>query len=201
MSRRQVRSRRSAHRGAIRCRRAARRARPKRVHLSNRRSENLWRKRRPRRPHRPILSGFGPSEKPGRFTALTRAPRRPHAAPTRPFPFGTKPAAMAGFVVPTRPAFALARNGVRPHIKRRHALARAVRLGYTSPRRAPTGRRPRPSSSGLGRRPFTAKTGVRVPLGAPSLSHVRKALPPPPHGCAAGSAASIRRNCGRLSPR
>ncbi len=26
---------------------------------------------------------------------------------------------------------------------------------------------PRPSSSGLGRRPFTAKTGVRVPLGAP----------------------------------
>src|SRR5690606_29634556 len=29
----------------------------------------------------------------------------------------------------------------------------------------------RPSSSGLGRRPFTAKTGVRVPLGAPMLAH------------------------------
>ena len=28
---------------------------------------------------------------------------------------------------------------------------------------------PRPSSSGLGRRPFTAKTGVRVPLGAPEF--------------------------------
>ena len=28
---------------------------------------------------------------------------------------------------------------------------------------------PRPSSSGLGRRPFTAKTGVRVPLGAPMI--------------------------------
>src|ERR1700733_6575944 len=29
---------------------------------------------------------------------------------------------------------------------------------------------PRPSSSGPGRRPFTAKTGVRFPLGAPTKS-------------------------------
>jgi hypothetical protein len=29
---------------------------------------------------------------------------------------------------------------------------------------------PRPSSSGPGRRPFTAKTGVRFPLGAPMKS-------------------------------
>ena len=33
--------------------------------------------------------------------------------------------------------------------------------------------RTRPSSSGLGRRPFTAKTGVRFPLGAPLISQAR----------------------------
>ena len=32
----------------------------------------------------------------------------------------------------------------------------------------------RPSSSGLGRRPFTAKTGVRVPLGAPVHDILRR---------------------------
>jgi hypothetical protein len=37
---------------------------------------------------------------------------------------------------------------------------------------------PRPSSRGLGRRPFTAKTGVRIPLGAPSFNG-RFALRPP----------------------
>ena len=39
----------------------------------------------------------------------------------------------------------------------------------------------RPSSSGLGRRPFTAKTGVRVPLGAPmkSISYWHHSLEQP----------------------
>ena len=51
-------------------------------------------------------------------------------------------------------------------------VLRSARL-YTRPRaaaRRPNG--PRPSSRGLGRRPFTAKTGVRIPLGAPIKSMI-----------------------------
>ncbi len=47
----------------------------------------------------------------------------------------------------------------------------------------------RPSSSGLGRRPFTAKTGVRVPLGAPAISmiYIIDRLPWPNFGKFLGS--------------
>ena len=47
--------------------------------------------------------------------------------------------------------------------------AGALRLA-SPPIRHYTAAGQRPSSSGLGRRPFTAKTGVRFPLGAPMIS-------------------------------
>src|SRR5271168_916500 len=55
-------------------------------------------------------------------------------------------------------------------LSRARALASPARRLYSSA--APLRRqvRQRPSSSGPGRRPFTAKTGVRFPLGAPIKS-------------------------------
>ncbi len=67
--------------------------------------------------------------------------------------------------------YGLARGGANR--KMRAAIWRRCRpcLGSPAPlysrRAAMRPRGPRPSSRGLGRRPFTAKTGVRIPLGAP----------------------------------
>jgi hypothetical protein len=61
---------------------------------------------------------------------------------------------------------------LREDVSRPRALASPARRLYSSA--APLRRqvRQRPSSSGPGRRPFTAKTGVRFPLGAPRKTSI-----------------------------
>ncbi len=59
----------------------------------------------------------------------------------------------------------------RRRVNRMTPLAATARVGYTEPQRRSSGLRPFAlrsySFSGPGRRPLTAKTGVRFPLGAP----------------------------------
>ena len=62
---------------------------------------------------------------------------------------------------------------LREDVSRPRALASPARRLYSSAALLRRQVRQRPSSSGPGRRPFTAKTGVRFPLGAPEKTKMR----------------------------